>query len=313
MKLKLKHISVLLMLTFAHAFGSTAVLLAQTGQIVGRVTDENGSPLRYANVVIVGTKHGAMTLKNGSYFIHAVPAGRYSVRVMNYGYSPTEKPDITVKLGDMIELDFKLKKALSDSTIVSEPVYLGTLEDKTGRFDRTGKSATISADQLESGERYPDTLPTVTALGLEFQSRFILTQDADSTVVNIVLTGENTGNQTIDLCGVFSFLILRYRIGSERLPNRNLNDRNERFFGTTLRVGIGQNVTPLLVCTELAINPGEAISDTLRFSYRTEHFKRVTGDVRFWCLFFHGEDGAHWEDTEFIDIGVMDVPIGSSI
>ena len=67
-----------------------AVLIAaapaeKTCSIFGVVEDKyTGSPLPYANIVVVGTTMGAMTLTDGSYCITGVPPGimaRYSVTV----------------------------------------------------------------------------------------------------------------------------------------------------------------------------------------------------------------------------------------
>ena len=44
---------------------------AQTGQVRGIVTDENGSPIPGANVVVKGTTNGNMTDLNGHYLVNA--------------------------------------------------------------------------------------------------------------------------------------------------------------------------------------------------------------------------------------------------
>jgi iron complex outermembrane receptor protein len=63
------------------------MILGQTsGKIAGTVTDEDGNPLAGANVVVVGTSSGAAAGDDGDYYILAVPAGTYSVRVDFIGY-----------------------------------------------------------------------------------------------------------------------------------------------------------------------------------------------------------------------------------
>ncbi|MBU8920583.1 MAG: carboxypeptidase-like regulatory domain-containing protein, partial [Bacteroidales bacterium] len=55
---------------------------AQSGRVAGKVTvAETGEALPYANVVLVGTKMGGMTLTDGSFLITGVPAGTYTVKV----------------------------------------------------------------------------------------------------------------------------------------------------------------------------------------------------------------------------------------
>jgi uncharacterized protein (TIGR02231 family) len=53
----------------------TVAIYEATGTLTGRVTDaRTGRPLAFANVVIVGTKLGAMTTNEGRYRIADVPA-----------------------------------------------------------------------------------------------------------------------------------------------------------------------------------------------------------------------------------------------
>ena len=58
-----------------------------TGKIAGKVIDaETGEAIPYANVVILGTSMGAMSVEDGSFFVDRVPVGTYSVKVMMMGY-----------------------------------------------------------------------------------------------------------------------------------------------------------------------------------------------------------------------------------
>lgn len=76
----------------ATAFSLVLVLVAAlaanagtTGKIVGRVTDENGTPLIGATVLILGTQYGAMTDPNGEYFIINLAPGTYDVQARMVG------------------------------------------------------------------------------------------------------------------------------------------------------------------------------------------------------------------------------------
>jgi hypothetical protein len=72
---------------------------AQTGTVTGKVSKADGSPLAYANVILVGTTMGAMTLADGKFTIQAVPPGTYTVRAMMMGYKSVEKPGVVVNIG----------------------------------------------------------------------------------------------------------------------------------------------------------------------------------------------------------------------
>ena len=61
-------------------------LLAQgSGSIVGKVSDERGTPLASVQVLIDGGTKGAVSAGNGEYAITGVPAGRHQVLVRLIG------------------------------------------------------------------------------------------------------------------------------------------------------------------------------------------------------------------------------------
>src|SRR5436190_815698 len=58
-----------------------------TGKIVGKVM-ERGTPLGYANIILLGTRQGAASDESGSFVIPGVPVGTYQVKLMATGYDP---------------------------------------------------------------------------------------------------------------------------------------------------------------------------------------------------------------------------------
>ena len=95
----------------------------ETGTICGTVTDKvTSEPLAYANVVILGTRMGGMTLNNGRYCIVGVPAGTYTVKAMMMGYETEAKAGVKVKEGSEFEVNFTLKETIVGTTqeIVAE-------------------------------------------------------------------------------------------------------------------------------------------------------------------------------------------------
>ncbi len=84
-----------------------------TGTIVGTVTDsKTGKALSFANVIILGTSMGAMTLEDGKFTIRGIPPGTYSIKAMMMGYKPGEKPEVAVTGGPPVELIFKLEETI---------------------------------------------------------------------------------------------------------------------------------------------------------------------------------------------------------
>ena len=82
----------------ALAIIAPALLLAQgaSGTVRGKVTDAaNGRGLAEAQLIVAGTRVGAISGGNGEYLITGVPSGARSITVRRIGYSPATLP-ITV-------------------------------------------------------------------------------------------------------------------------------------------------------------------------------------------------------------------------
>ncbi|MBN1164389.1 MAG: carboxypeptidase regulatory-like domain-containing protein [Candidatus Krumholzibacteriota bacterium] len=92
-------------------------VLAQTGRIGGKVfAAKDGAPLPYANVILLGTKMGGMTLTDGTFLVTGVPVGTYTVKVMMMGYKVEERPGVRVNAGQVTELEFRLAEQIVGKT-----------------------------------------------------------------------------------------------------------------------------------------------------------------------------------------------------
>ena len=91
------------------------VAVAQTGTIEGTIKAKDGKPLAYANVILVGTNLGAMSLATGKFTIKGVPVGTYTVRALMMGYKNVEKTGVKVTSGSNTAITFSM-----DVTIVSK-------------------------------------------------------------------------------------------------------------------------------------------------------------------------------------------------
>ncbi len=112
------------------------------GQIAGTVSEKHG-PLGYANVIVLGTRQGAMTDENGKYVIRGVPVGTYQVKLLATGYDPIVQ-QVQVNAGATSTVDFtvgaqKVVKQLEEVEVRAEK-----------RIDTKSSStkATISAEKL---------------------------------------------------------------------------------------------------------------------------------------------------------------------
>jgi len=86
---------------------------ATTGKIMGRITDvKTGETLPLVNVSLEGTTIGAVTNKDGYYFIINIPPGVYNVKVQMMGYTTFVKKGINVDVGKTVFLNFELEKTV---------------------------------------------------------------------------------------------------------------------------------------------------------------------------------------------------------
>ncbi len=96
------------------------ITFAQTGKVVGKVTDlQTGDPLIGANVIIEGTMLGAATDASGHYIILNVPPGTYSIKARYIGYREQIVENIKVSVNLTTEVNFALQTTeYSTKTIV---------------------------------------------------------------------------------------------------------------------------------------------------------------------------------------------------
>ena len=106
-------------------FGASAILMmvwwcltpavhAQTveGQINGTVTDNSGSVVSGANVVLksldTAAERTTLTAASGVYFLSSVPPGRYSLTVSATGFAQFQISDLTLLVSQARTFDVRL-------------------------------------------------------------------------------------------------------------------------------------------------------------------------------------------------------------
>jgi outer membrane receptor protein involved in Fe transport len=115
---------------------------ALTGSISGKVLNgKDGIP--YANVLVVGTKLGALTDENGSFVIRLVPVGTVQVRVAALGYE-TQTQTVQVNAGVSSVANFTVGES---KPVKQVDEIVVTAEKKIDTKSSTTKQS-ISADRL---------------------------------------------------------------------------------------------------------------------------------------------------------------------
>jgi len=133
----------LAVVTFGLCLWTTAAAAQTTGTIRGRVTDADGSgPVSAAQVVIAGTRVGAVTGISGEYRITGAAPGQVQLRVQRLGYSPATQ-QVTVTAGGTANADFTISKA---ATRLQEVVTTATGQVERKTFGNV--VATIKTDSI---------------------------------------------------------------------------------------------------------------------------------------------------------------------
>jgi hypothetical protein len=96
----------------------TTVCLAQKGEVVGRVIDEEGQPSKGDSIFLIGKKLVAATTtdEDGLYTISNIRSGIYQIRLVKKGYRDHIIDSISVKKNSIIDLDIKTDDKIGAET-----------------------------------------------------------------------------------------------------------------------------------------------------------------------------------------------------
>jgi outer membrane receptor for ferrienterochelin and colicin len=122
-------------------------LAANVGKIAGMVTDaETGEPLQYANVVVIGTVMGAMSLEDGRFTILNVAPGEYDVQASYMGYKPMRLTGVAVKPDLTATVEFKLEATVAAEL---EPIVIQA-ERPIVEVDVTSSRSIFTAEDVQA-------------------------------------------------------------------------------------------------------------------------------------------------------------------
>ncbi len=80
------------------------------GMLTGDITDQDGTPVSEATVMVKGTTLVAVSDANGQYILEDIAVGNYTVEAYKDGYSRPIVEDIPITDGQATELDFDMVK-----------------------------------------------------------------------------------------------------------------------------------------------------------------------------------------------------------
>ncbi len=136
------------LLTLVAVFASesaSALNFGITGSIRGKVFDrETREELIGVNVVLLNTRLGGTTNKNGIYRIVNIPPGKYTLQYSYIGYKKHVVENVTVNVDEITRLSIELEPgelALEEVLVTGEPLIL--------KQDITGTSHVVNAAQIK--------------------------------------------------------------------------------------------------------------------------------------------------------------------
>ncbi|MCX6136000.1 MAG: TonB-dependent receptor [Ignavibacteriales bacterium] len=138
--------------TIAVFLGLTSLYtLAQTGSIVGRVTDQkNGEGLPSANILVKGTYYGGATDVDGKFKIEKVKSGVYNIDVNLLGYKSVQYSGIKVEEGKTVELNVKMIESvlsLGQEVVIIGEKRLFDVEETSSKRTMKGEDLSVTAVQ----------------------------------------------------------------------------------------------------------------------------------------------------------------------
>ena len=164
----------------------------QGGSVAGKVTDERGTAVSGADVMIEGTSRSAQTGGTGDYLIEDVPAGSQVVRVRMIGFRSRADTVSVIEGG----------RATADISLTRDPLQLQTMVVTATQTPRTNLDASVAVTTLSSQEveraaprstsemlRYVPGFTRVESSGGEVNQNIVIRGILDQGFVMIMKTG----------------------------------------------------------------------------------------------------------------------------
>jgi hypothetical protein len=169
---------------------------ATTGQIRGRVTDPAGAPIATAAITARNTETGlqrtVQSETNGSYAVHLLPPGRYTVRVEMIGYGTRETPGVVVSIGQSATVNFQLE---------IRAVAIGAIEVVADAAPINVSSATVSQNVTRQ------EIENIPVLGRDFVdfinlSGVVAPDPGETTGGQFSIAGQRASQTSVQIDGV---------------------------------------------------------------------------------------------------------------
>ncbi len=146
-----------MLLLFLLLAGTAASFAQTTGDLQGRVLDENGEPMAFANVALFKEEalvRGTSTDFDGLYNFSNIEAGTYDLVVSFVGYPKLKTEGVIVKIGQTVNFDIEyqeeqLNNPALDSAGLMEEVIVQGYRIPLIEIDNTTGGQTLGSEDIE--------------------------------------------------------------------------------------------------------------------------------------------------------------------
>jgi Ca-activated chloride channel homolog len=137
------------------ALGRSPMVPGNLGVLVGRVTDSRGHPVPFANVVLIGTKLGAIAEEDGTYRIEGVPPATYTLGVQSLGFERKNREFIVVEQGMTTAADIQVQEVVvaMSEVLVTGPKSVQEHSPSAPQSITSEKLNELPVDQLSEAVR----------------------------------------------------------------------------------------------------------------------------------------------------------------
>ncbi|WP_404828044.1 TonB-dependent receptor [Flagellimonas crocea] len=192
--MKLMNLKKLLFVTLFMVLG-TAMAQAQSGNIQGTITDENGIYVPGANVYIESLAKGAISNFDGKFTLVGIPEGDYTLRVTYLGYSDVEQA-VNVIAGETTPIGITLVSSNMELDEVQVSAYGLSGQSKALNTQKNNMNITnvVSTDQIG---KFPDAnigdavkrIPGITMQVDQGEARNIIVRGLSPQLNSVTLNG----------------------------------------------------------------------------------------------------------------------------
>lgn len=170
---------------------TTLVMAGITGNIRGKVTDEDKNPLIGATIKVLGTQRGGKTKSDGTYFINNVTAGPYKIQVTYVGKDTVIK-QVTIIADQTVDVDFQLgtSGALKKAIVVTADKMVSSTAVGTSRVVDNKAITSVALDNVAA---VVGRQAGVSVSGNGFQVRGSRVTESQVLVDGLAVTDQFTG------------------------------------------------------------------------------------------------------------------------